>query len=133
MHYSKQLYSKEALLKTAFSFTDHFYLHLSQDEKNWNVEIIPKPDSTVNSLDFENELIRQEIQITVLRNNADLRKLIMARALASTIVDSDSETMLETSSKSEDSFTLPDTKDSDDYSEDVILRSWFDDKESCDI
>ena len=134
--YSKELYSKEALLKTAFSYTDQFYLHLSQDNSNWKVEIIPKADVSLSTLNFENELIRQETQITILKNNTDLRKLILARALASTIVDSDSEMIL-----NQDSDTNPDNTittsslnlENDIFNGEEILRSWFDDKQSSEF
>ena len=34
-HANKEIYSREALLKAAYTFTDHAYLHLSQDKDNW--------------------------------------------------------------------------------------------------
>ena len=128
--FSKELYSKEALLKTAFFFADKAYLHLSQTQELWVVEITPKPDVTVCLQDFENEMIRQETQITILRKNADLRKMILARALASTILGSaDNDTLESYSANSRSINSLHDIeKGSSDFTETDILRSWFDDE-----
>ena len=69
-------------------------------------------------------------QITILRKNADLRKMILARALASTILGSaDNDTLESYSANSRSINSLHDIeKGSSDFTETDILRSWFDDE-----
>ena len=83
----KAVYSKEVLLKTAYSFTDRAYLHLAQDDIYWIVRWEPKKGNNLISAEFENELIQQETRLILEQKTADLRKIIIARALASTIID----------------------------------------------
>ena len=83
----KAIYSKEVLLKTAYSFTDRAYLHLAQDDIYWIVRWEPKKGNNLISAEFENELIQQETRLILEQKTADLRKIIIARALASTIID----------------------------------------------
>jgi His-Xaa-Ser system protein HxsD len=90
--FDKLLYSKEALLKAAFAFTHKVYLHLTQDENHYLVEYWPKQDCSeeeFSSLDGEicNELLAQSIRQVVLLQTKNIRELILARSLASTIID----------------------------------------------
>lgn len=108
---SKSLYTKLSLLKTAYSFTGRAYLHLSQDNENWIVEWKNKNDD-IHPDEFENELIQQQLRLEILDKTADIRKILLARALASTVLESPGDT--ETSSYAPvDSNT------------DEILESWF--------
>lgn len=84
---SKEFYSKEPLLKTAYSFTDRVYIHLSQDEQNWIINWESKDGSLLAPQEFENELIQQQTRLLLEQKTADVRKMIIARALASTIID----------------------------------------------
>jgi len=83
----KAIYSKEVLLKTAYSFTDRAYLHLAQDDIYWIVRWEPKKGNNLISAEFENELIQQQTRLILEQKTVDLRKIIIARALASTIID----------------------------------------------
>ena len=84
----QQLYSKEVLLKTAYSFTDRVYLHLAQDGNGrWLVSWTCKEGCELRPEAFENELIAQELRSGLLEKTAEVRKLILARAFASTVVD----------------------------------------------
>lgn len=86
---SKSLYTKMSLLKTAYSFTGRAYLHLSQDNENWVVEWKNKSDDIlILSDEFENELIQQQLRLEILDKTADIRKILLARALASTVLES---------------------------------------------
>ncbi len=40
--FDKRLYSKEALMKAAYRFTDMFYIHLSIQGDNYIVSLLPK-------------------------------------------------------------------------------------------
>lgn len=110
---SKSIYSKFSLLKTAYSFTGKAYLHLSQDKDNWIVSWKEKDTNTnVTANDFENELIQQQLRIEILEKTGDIRKIILGRALASTVLDNQE--------KGEDSL-----HESDDSEKADILESWF--------
>ena len=85
---SKSLYTKMSLLKTAYSFTGRAYLHLSQDNENWVVEWKNKSDDIfILSDEFENELIQQQLRLEILDKTSDIRKILLARALASTVLE----------------------------------------------
>lgn len=87
---SKSLYSREVLLKTAYSFTDKVYLHLEQDEKDWIISWKSKEGQVIDAGEFENELIAQSLREELLQQTMDLRKVILARAFASTVMDNQS-------------------------------------------
>lgn len=91
LRFSKEIYSREALLKTAFCFTDTVYIHMQQDTYDWIVDWFPKNEtSSIDSRAFENELIAQSLREEVSTQTQDLRKLILARAMASTLIEEDS-------------------------------------------
>ena len=110
----RKIYTKNALLKTAFSFTDHAYLHLSQDPDSWIIQWTNKEGEEVSPLEFENELIQQQIREGLLEQSADIRKILLARAFASTIIESPA---------------LPEEQtavDGNAEEESSILKGWFD-------
>ena len=107
----KSLYSKLTLLKTAYSFTNRAYLHLSQDDEHWIVDWKSK-DEDILSEEFENELIQQQLRTEVLNKTADIRKILLARALASTVLERP-----ENAEERLPAFEDPATND--------ILESWF--------
>ncbi len=82
----KTIYNREVLLKTAFMQTDNFYIHLSQDNNNWIV-VLKGKTAEVMECSFENELIRQQCQYDLLIESREIRKILLARAMASTIID----------------------------------------------
>ena len=71
----KRIYSREVLLKTAYSFIDRVYLHLSQDKDSWIVSWTNMPGQEVNSKIFENELISQQLRSELISRTKDIRKL----------------------------------------------------------
>ena len=113
----KSLYSKQVLLKTAYSFSDRAYLHLSQDNQSWIICWTDMPDQQVKPEMFENELISQQLREELLEKTKDVRTLILSRAFASSAMQIGSDT----------SEQLPDNEDLD---EDVdaagIMKGWFD-------
>lgn len=122
---SKCLYSREVLLKTAFSFTDKVYLHLAQDEDNWIISWKPREKQDIDAGEFENELIAQSLRETLLKENKDLRQVILARAFASTVKDNkpgEAEAAL-----NKEALQLPEeTSPISDEEKADILRGWFD-------
>jgi His-Xaa-Ser system protein HxsD len=90
--FDKAFYSKHALLKAAFAFTDRAYLHLSQDRDNYIIECTPKHSCLETELEelvgeIKNELLAQSVRQVVFWQTKNIRELILARSLASTIVD----------------------------------------------
>lgn len=114
--FSKGLYEKSALLKAAYSFTEVAYLHLSQDDKNWYVSWHNKPGETLPSEAFENALIEQQLRKELLHESRDLRTVLLARAMASTLV--------ETSQTADETFGNPAVSADTPFAND-ILKGWF--------
>jgi len=111
--FDREIYSLEALLKAAYHFLDRAYLHLSKDESNWIVAWTDKEGSSVTSEDFENELISQQLRFKIVTRTADIRKLMLARAFASTMMDVTSNAPKQTTELDED-----EEKD--------IFKGWYD-------
>ena len=111
--YSKDVYSKEVLLKAAFSFTNKLYIHLDADENYFLVELGAKNGETDESVycAFENELIAQENRLIIAEKTRNIRELIVARALSSTMINTG----------------ITDT-DEEEYNADDILQDWFKDE-----
>ena len=84
------VYSLEAILKTAYRFTDRAYIHLQSTETNSvEIRIRPKlitddPDTILG--DFFNDLIDQRLRTVVANETRDVRDLIMAHALSHTVL-----------------------------------------------
>lgn len=108
--FSKHLYPKLALLKSAYSFTDRTYLHLDQDEEYYIVQIEFKSDNQFDLQEFENEMLTQAARYEILNQTKDIRRLLLAQAFASTIIE-------------DDTIQLENDKDNFDVNE--ILRDWF--------
>ena len=87
LKYNRNLYSKDALLKAAFNFTDKAYIHLSQTENEYIVDFVVKEGNIVSEKEFDNEMIFQTMRHKVYLETADIRKIMVARAMASTIID----------------------------------------------
>ena len=117
MKYVKELYDREVLIKACYAFTYKAYLHLCADDKYYWVDIMPKNDSEIAEdleKELENELIFQQARRIVSKNTKSVREMILARALASTIVMEDDKAHIE----SEKSFSA-----------DTILKDWFSEHE----
>lgn len=112
LRFDKGIYDRRALLKAAFRFTDRCYIHLQQDQAQWIVSWREKDGASVDSREFENELIAQNLRLQLLEESADLRKILLARAMASTVIQEVPVPSDESSSVMQD--------------ESQILRGWFD-------
>ena len=108
LKYNRNLYSKDALLKAAFNFTDKAYIHLSQTENEYIVDFVVKEGNIVSEKEFDNEM-RHKVYL----ETADIRKIMVARAMASTIID--------------DEEPKPQTTD---FNADEILTDWFENNEN---
>ena len=111
----KGLYSKDTLLKTAYSFTSDYFIHLDSEEKCYVVEIKSKTGTEEPKVEdlFCNELINQATRELISEKTKTIRELILARSFASTIVN-------------ENEFI---TEESEIDTENVFM-DWFDKNES---
>ena len=113
MKFRKELYSKIALIKAAYHFTDLAYLHLDADEEYYYVSIEPKtPEVSVTENDFINEMLTQSVRHEVYQQTKNIRELLLARAMATSII-ADS-TQIEEQQLQNDSFL-----------EETILKDWY--------
>lgn len=112
MKFSKELYSKTALIKAAYNFTDSAYVHLDADEQYYYVELLSKSDSDkIDEHDFVNEMLAQSVRHEIFQQTKHIRELLYARAVASSVIVD--ESLIEDSSNE-----IP-------YTEDEILKDWF--------
>lgn len=110
--FCKELYSKIALIKAAYNFTDAAYVHLDADEQYYIVIIEPKNDKdTINEKDFVNEMLAQSVRHEIFLQTKNIRELLYARAVASSIVT--------------DEELLDSPADEVTFSENEILKDWF--------
>mgnify|MGYP004489395681 CR=1 FL=1 len=111
--FSRELYSKEAVMKAAYTFIDDFYLHLDCDENAYLVEIEAREGKKeLNAKTFLNEVLIQETRRIVDERTKDIREMIYARAMASTVIE---EHPLEEPKEAEDA--------------ERILVDWFEENE----
>lgn len=122
IQYDKEFYSKEALLKAAYHFTDRAYVYLGVEDGSFFVDFTAKGgtqfDKEKLENEFKNELLAQVIHQTVSKETTVLRELLVARALSSTMVDE---------GISSDVAESPMTEDAQDAL-DAIAKDWFDEK-----
>lgn len=113
---SKEVYPKYALLKSAYNFTDKAYIHLDADEKYYIVELKAKADSAdFDEGNFENEMLTQAARYAVAQRTKNIRELVTARAMASTLIG-------ETGAES--------TECEEDIDMDCVLKDWFENENS---
>ena len=117
LKFRKELYPKVVLLKAAYNFTDIAYLHLDADEDYYYVAITPKDGhAEITAGEFENEILAQSVRHEVYQNTKNIRELIMARAMATTVLAEKEIT--------DEAPEIPETQ----YSEEDILKDWFADQ-----
>lgn len=115
MRYSKDIYDRDVLVKTAYCFSDRAYVHLDVEGNCYTVTIRSKQrdDHYDYENEFENELLAQQARKIVSVKTKNIRELIAARALSSTIVQLGEELEEEES----------------DYNSADILKDWFEENE----
>lgn len=88
MSFSKELYPKIAVLKSAYAFTDRAYVHVDADDRCYLVSIKPKEGcEEVREDEFANEMLAQAVRHEVYKRTRNVRDLLLARAVASTVID----------------------------------------------
>ena len=114
LKYNRELYSKTALIKAAYNFTDRAYLHLDADKNYYYVSISTKDGQPeVTDQEFENEILAQSARHEIYLQTKNIRELMLARAVATSVV-APREKAAETDSENTHTF-----------SEDEILKDWF--------
>lgn len=81
------LYSREALFRVCYLFTDRCYLFLSQEEGSPVIHVrftrkSPETDLSRLAGEFSNELINQKVRLDVAAETKAIRELIVAQAFA---------------------------------------------------
>lgn len=111
MKFKKELYSKIALLKAAYNFSDVCYIHLDADEDYYYVSLSSKENQSVVSEEgFIDEMLSQSVRHEVYLQTKNIRELMLARAMASSV-------MIEQ--------TFDDIDEKELFFEDEILKDWF--------
>ena len=115
--FKKELYSKFALLKAAYAFTDSAYIHLDADSEYYYVDLELKQDAEpINEKQFLNEMLAQSVRHMVYQQTKNIRELMLARAMATTIVGDTEDSDIEESSQ-------------DEFMEEDLLKDWFEENE----
>lgn len=111
--FKKELYPKIALIKAAYSFTDRAYIHLDADEEYYSVTIETKHGAgEIDRKQFLNEMLTQSVRHMIYEQTRNIRELMLARAMATTVV---AETELGEEPDSSDNNII----------EESLLRNWF--------
>lgn len=114
LSFKKELYSKIALLKAAYNYTDKAFIHLDSDDEYYYVELKKRDNAeAITEDEFVNEMLTQSIRHEVYLQTKNVRELLLARAMATTVVAETEEI--------ED----VDVEDDDLFSEDQILKDWY--------
>ena len=117
----KGIYSRQVLLKTAYSFSDRAYLHLSQDDHSWIIQWTDMPDQQVKPEMFENELLAQQLREDLVERTRDIRTLLLSRAFASSALE------LEPADAGTPAYPAGNVPEGDDEENAAdILKGWFD-------
>lgn len=118
LKYRKELYSKTALIKAAYNFTDKAYIHLDADNDYYYVTIsLKQGQEEITEKEFENEILTQSARHEVYLQTKNIRELMLARAVATSVIAPTEE---KTESNEQEEL---------EYSEEEILKDWFDGNE----
>lgn len=121
MKYNRELYSKTALIKAAYNFTDIAYVHLDADDKYYYVTIESKnADFLIDENSFVNEMLTQSVRHEVYQQTKHIRELMLARAMASSVVVNNS-------------LDEENELDGQLYREDEILKDWFENNDKNNV
>ena len=118
--FSKELYDRNVVIKAAYLFTDKYYIHIDTDPEAFIVSFISKESDKAGDVErqYENELIAEQTRVLINEKTGNLRELIAARALSSTIIDAHLENDTSDEGGNGQVFAASD-----------ILQDWFSDNE----
>lgn len=117
--FSRDLYPRIALLKAAYAFTDKAYVHLDADDRNYLVTLTAKGGfEGIDQITFQNEMLDQALRHEIYLQTKNIRELLMARAMSSTMIEVPSASDAEAKASIDGS-----TNHSEEESS--ILADWF--------
>ena len=120
LKFKKELYTKVALIKAAYNFTNIAYVHLDADDTYYYVSIEEKSDEMVSENDFVNEMLTQSVRHEVYNQTKNIRELMLARTLCTSVVMQNEE--------------MDDCKEKDeDFLASEILKDWFEENENIEV
>ena len=121
LKFDKALYSKVALIKAAYNFTDRAFIHLDADDKYFLVKCEARlSEDVICEKEFLNELLAQSVRHEVYSQTQDIRELLLARAMATSVVYNDK--IVESDEIKEDELQ---------YGIEDIIKDWFENDESA--
>ena len=83
----KDIYDKKVLLKTCYKFTDEYYIHLDSNKDEFVISI-QKAYTSIEG-EFKNELIEFANREIVFEQTKNIRELLFARSMASSVIYDD--------------------------------------------
>jgi len=87
LKFNKELYSKTALIKAAYNFSDRAYIHLDADESSFYVYIEAKSgENAISENEFINEMLAQSVRHEIYQQTKNIRELLVARAMATSLI-----------------------------------------------
>ena len=91
--YKKELYPKIVIMKAAYHLLDRGYIHIDMDEDFYLVQITAKSSCSENDLKLEldNEILAQAVRFYIYEQTHEIRDILVARAMASTIINAEPE------------------------------------------
>ena len=116
INYNSEIYPKEVVVKAAYRFIDQAYIHLDKEEINYVIKVLikDKKDSITREM-LDEEMLTQLARYVVAEKTKEIRKMTMARAFASTIID---DTPKKEGENECSNIDLPEAEN--------ILKDWFD-------
>ena len=89
--YRKDLYPKTAILKAVYHLLDRGYVHIDMDEAYYLVQIAAKPSFSEDllKLELDNEVLAQAVRYHIYEQTHEIRDILVARAMASTIINAE--------------------------------------------
>jgi His-Xaa-Ser system protein HxsD len=114
IEYDEKIYPRVVLLKAAYRYLENAYFHLDIINGKYIVDITNKEDSdiVVSKELFDEEMLIQATRYHIAENTKEIRKMTLARAFASTLIEDDSIASTESVS-------------CDEHISEDILRDWF--------
>lgn len=84
-HVKKGLYPLKAVYRTAYLFTDRYYIGIDQKDEDYLIMLSVKDEQADYDIagTFQNELLNQGYKCLVEQETKDIRRLIVTRALYS--------------------------------------------------
>lgn len=111
--FDMKLYTKDVIIKTAYSFIDRYFVHLDIVDNKYKIDIIAKDNESEEDIrnKLNNEIILQLARFTVSARTCEVRQLILGRAFASSITAEDKD--------------IPEYNSEYVSSSEMILKDWF--------